>query len=97
MELKKTYKVIFGVIQILLSLFWIFYLIELYNDYQNPALLYAFRLPNWVLLFELVLSLINIILGLNLVLKKINIKKSYGYFILIVFVSFLVENFYYLF
>ena len=96
MKLKKLYKEFFGTIQILLSLFWFFHIVQLYFDYQNPNLLFAFRFPNWILIIELILSLINFILGINLVLKKIRFKMSYGLFILFIIIGVLLENFYYL-
>lgn len=80
MKLKKLYKEFFGTIQILLSLFWFFHIVQLYFDYPNPNLLFAFRFPNWILVIELILSLINFILGINLVLKKIRFKNELWFF-----------------
>jgi hypothetical protein len=70
--------------------------VELYFLYQNPELLFAFRLPIWVLVIEIILSLLNAIFGIKLILNKINIKKNIGIFILSLVVGYLLENLYYL-
>ena len=94
--MNKTVRISFGIIQIVLSIYWVYNTVELYFLYQNPELLFAFRLPIWVLIIEIILSLLNIIFGVNLILNKINIKKSIGLFILFIVIGYLLENLYYL-
>ena len=92
----KIIKKIFGLIQILLSAFWIYQILDLYISYNTPGLLFAFRFPNWVLIEEVVLSIINILFGIGLILDKSTFKVSILVFISSIIIGYLVNNFYYL-
>lgn len=94
--MNKTVRISIGIIQIILSIYWIYHTVELYFLYQNPHILFAFRLPDWVLITEIILSILNIIFGINLIRNKINIKKSLGLFVLSIIIGYLIENLYYL-
>ena len=74
--MNKTVRISFGIIQIVLSIYWIYHTVELYFLYQNSELLFAFRLPVWVFFIEIILSLLNVIFGINLIQNKINIIKN---------------------
>ncbi len=75
--MKNNNQTLLGGIQILLSAYWIYDIISLYIDYQNPNIIFSFRYPNYVLFLNVLLSLINIYFGIKLLIRQISIKLSY--------------------
>lgn len=83
--MKKKIHILLGLVQTSLSLYWLYHIISLYIDYQNPNILFYFMYPNWVLFINVLLSLINLYFGIKLLLNESSIKRSYlTMFILIV-------------
>jgi len=60
-----------------LSAYWIYEMISLYYKYHYTDILFAFMYPNWVLISNVLLSLINLYFGIKLLNRKIPIKQSY--------------------
>jgi hypothetical protein len=75
--MKKNIHILLGLVQTSLSLYWIYHIISLYIDYQNPNISFAFMYPNWVLFLNVLLSVINLYFGIKLLNKKTSIKQSY--------------------
>lgn len=93
---KLSLHLILGTLQLLLSIFWIYHISRLYYLYEYTDILFAFRIPNWVLIIEIIMSSFNGYLGIKLVRGKISLRKSYGIFILFMITGYLFENLYYL-
>ena len=70
-----------GIIQILLSLFWVWQFGELLYLYHYTDILFFFMYPNWTLILFILMGLIGFLVGLSVLSKKIKIKN--GYFLLI--------------
>jgi hypothetical protein len=70
-----------GIIQMLLSLFWVWHFGELLYLYHYTDILFFFMYPNWTLILFILMGLIGALIGLSVFLKKIKIKN--GYFLLI--------------
>ena len=69
----------------ILSVYWIYEMISLFYKYHYTDILFAFMYPNWVLILNVLLSLINLYFGIKLLLNESSIKRSYlTMFILIV-------------
>lgn len=66
-----------GVIQIILSLFWIYNYAILLYQYHFTDILFAFMYPNWTLVLFILMGVLGIIIGLSTLLGKNNIKTSY--------------------
>ncbi len=75
--LKKNTNVVLGLIQIVLSVYWIYEMIFLYYKYQYTDILFAFMYPNWVLFLNFLLSIINLYFGIELMKGKISNTRSY--------------------
>ncbi len=94
--LKKNTNVVLGLIQMILSVYWIYEMISLYYKYHYTDILFAFMYPDWVLFLNIFLCLINIFYGIKLIRNKISLKKSYGFFGISLVIGILINNFYYL-
>ena len=70
-----------GIIQIIASLFWVWYFGELLYLYHYTDILFYFMYPNWTLILFISMGLIGVWVGLSVFLKKRKIKN--GYFLLI--------------
>ncbi len=70
-----------GIIQILLSLFWVWHYGELLYLYHYTDILFFFMYPNWTLILFILMGLIGTLIGLSVFLKKRKIKD--GYFLLL--------------
>jgi len=68
---------VLGLIQMVLSVYWIYEMISLYYKYHYTDILFAFMYPNWVLFLNILLSLMNLYFGIKLLNGKIPIKRSY--------------------
>jgi hypothetical protein len=88
---------ILGMLQIGLSLFWIYLMITLYYEYHYTNLLFGLTYPDWVLLVYVLLSLINLYFGFKLFKSDISIKKSYLIMALLIGIGNIINNSYYLF
>ncbi len=93
--MKNKINAILGLIQIILSVYWIYEMILLYYKYHYTDILFAFMYPNWVLFLNIFICLINIFYGIKLIRNKISLKKSYGFFGISLVIGILINNFYY--
>ena len=75
MENKLSNKLI-SVLIFLLSLFWIYSNVELYYKYHYTNILFAFRLPDWVLFVEILIGLTVIYFGIKLCKNKYTIERT---------------------
>ena len=75
--MKKNIHILLGLIQMVLSVYWIYEMTSLYYKYHYTDILFAFMYPNWVLFLNVLLSLINLFFGIKLLNEKIPIKQSY--------------------
>ena len=94
--MKNKINVVLGLIQIVLSVYWIYEMILLYYQYHYTDILFAFMYPNWVLFMNILLCLVNLFLGLKLIKNKITLKKSYGVMVISILIGIIINNFYYL-
>ena len=74
---KKNTNIVLGLIQMVLSIYWIYEMISLYYKYNYTDILFAFMYPNWVLFLNALLSIINLYFGIKLMNVKISNKRSY--------------------
>ncbi|SEC78304.1 hypothetical protein SAMN04489761_3567 [Tenacibaculum sp. MAR_2009_124] len=70
-----------GIIQVIVSLFWVLHFGELLYQYHYTDILFYFMYPNWTLVLFILMGLIGALIGLSVFLKKRKIKN--GYFLLI--------------
>jgi len=70
-----------GVIQMLLSLFWIWHFGALLYRYHYTAILFFLMYPNWTLIVFILMGLIGFLVGLLVFLNKR--KTKHGYLVLI--------------
>ena len=75
--MKKNIHILLGLIQMVLSVYWIYEMTSLYYKYHYTDILFAFMYPNWVLFLNVLLSLINLFFGIKLLNGKTPIKQSY--------------------
>jgi hypothetical protein len=66
-----------GVILILLSSYWIYRNIKIIIDYEVSSVLYVFMIPGWVLIFESIIGLAGIVIGLSVYSGKWTIIRGY--------------------
>ena len=70
-----------GIIQIIVSLFWVWHFGELLYLYHYTDIAFLFMYPNWTLILFILMGLIGALIGISVFLKKRKIKN--GYFLLI--------------
>ncbi len=75
--MKRKINNVLGLIQIILSVVWIYQMIELYYKYHYTDILFAFMYPNWVIFSNVILSIINLYFGIKLMSGKTSNKRSY--------------------
>jgi len=92
--LKKNANIILGIIQIVLSIYWIYHIALLFYYYHFTDILFAFMYPDWVLFINIILSLINLYYGIKLTMNKVSMKKSYSLMGASIFIGIIVNNFY---
>ena len=86
--MKNKINAVLGLIQIILSVYWIYEMILLFYKYHYTDILFAFMYPNWVIFLNIILSILNIYFGIKLMNGKISNKRSYlTMVILIIFVG----------
>ncbi len=90
--LKKNINIVLGLIQILLSVYWIYEMISLYYKYHYTDILFAFMYPDWVLVFNILLSIVNLYFGIKLMNEKISIKRSCLTILILITVIGLINN-----
>ena len=66
-----------GVILILLSSYWIYRNIKIIVDYEVGSVLHVFMIPGWVLIFESIIGLAGIVIGLSVYSGKWTITRGY--------------------
>jgi hypothetical protein len=75
--MKIKTNAVLGLIQIVLSVYWIYEMVLLYYKYHYTDILFAFMYPNWVLFSNVILSFVNLYFGIKLMTGKISEKQSY--------------------
>lgn len=66
-----------GIVQILLSIIWIYNYATLLYQYHYTDILFAFMYPNWTLIFFILIGLLGILIGSYVILGKKKIKTGY--------------------
>lgn len=94
--MKKQFHILLGIIQTVLSFIWLFQIVNLYYRYHFTDILFAFRLPDWVLFINILLCIVNIYFGVKLILNKVSFKKSFIVMGICIVLGYLVDVFYYL-
>jgi hypothetical protein len=90
--LKKNINIVLGLVQILLSVYWIYEMISLYYKYHYTDILFAFMYTDWILIFNILLSIVNLYFGIKLLNKKTTIKRSYLTMLILITVGGLINN-----
>lgn len=90
--LKKNINIVLGLIQILLSVYLIYEMISLYYKYHYTDILFAFMYPDWVLVCNILFSIVNLFFGIKLLNGKILIKRSYLTMLILITVGGLINN-----
>lgn len=70
-------RIINGIVQILLSLFWVFHFGLLFYKYHFTDSLFVFMYPDWALLLFIMMSFIGAAIGFSVSLGKKKIKTGY--------------------
>jgi len=91
--MKSKNNKVLGLIQMLLSVYWIYEMILLYYKYYYTDLLFAFMYPNWVLFSNIILSIINFYCGIKLLKGKITNKRSYSTMLLLIMLGGIINVF----
>ncbi|MDG1315262.1 MAG: hypothetical protein P8P29_07050 [Flavobacteriaceae bacterium] len=90
--MKNKINAVLGLIQIILSVYWIYEMILLYYKYHYTDILFAFMYPDWVLVSNILLSIVNLYFGMKLLNKKTSIKRSYLTMLILITVGGLINN-----
>lgn len=69
-------NLIFGLIIIVVNLYWIWDNLYLLYQYRFTGILWLFMYPDWVLILNAILGLIGILIGINLVRQRMKIKYA---------------------
>ncbi len=85
--MKKKVNVVLGLIQIILSVYWIYKMILLYYRYHYTDILFAFIYPNWVIFINIILSITNIYFGIKLMNGKISNKRIYLTMVILIIIG----------
>ena len=81
-----------GIVQIFLSLFWVWHFSRLLYLYQFPNRLFYFKYPNWTLILFISFGLLGCLIGLSIFFR--NRKVWIGYFLLtVLFITGLIIDF----
>ena len=78
---KKLAPRIHGIIQIVISIVFIYFQAELLYGYHFSGNLYLFMIPNWILVLNILLGIIGIFIGVKT--YKGTLKIWQGYLLLI--------------
>ena len=73
--MKNKINAVLGLIQIILSVYWIYEMILLYYKYHYTDILFTFMYPDWVLVSNILLSIVNLYFGMKLLNKKTSINQ----------------------
>ena len=90
--MKNKINAVLGLIQIILSVYWIYEMILLYYKYHYTDILFTFMYPDWVLVSNILLSIVNLYFGMKLLNKKTSIKRSYLTMLILITVGGLINN-----
>jgi hypothetical protein len=75
-SLNKKSK-INGILQIIMSTFWIYHYGILLYQYHFTDILFAFMYPNWTLILFIFMGILGIVIGSSVILGKKKIKTGY--------------------
>ena len=85
--MKNKINAVLGLVQIILSVYWIYEMILLYYKYHYTDILFTFMYPNWVIFLNIILSIVNIYFGINLMNRKISNKRSYLTMVILIIIG----------
>ncbi|QXP74695.1 hypothetical protein H0I31_00850 [Tenacibaculum sp. AHE15PA] len=91
--MKNKINTVLGLIQMVLSVYWIYQMILLYYKYHYTDILFAFMYPNWVLFLNVLLSVINLYFGIKLMNGKISNNQSYLTMVVLITIGGLINIF----
>ncbi len=89
--MKSRVNIVLGLIQMVLSLYWMCQMISLYYKYNYTDILFAFMYPSWVLFSNVLLSIISLYFGIKLMNGKITSKQSYLTMIFLIIIGGLIN------
>lgn len=92
MLLKKNVPIVLGLIQMLISMYWIFEMSRLYYRYHYTDVLFAFRYLDWVLFVNVLLSLLNEFLGFRVLRGNLAVARSYALMLCLILLGGLINN-----
>jgi len=86
--MKVKWRHVMGSIILLINAWWLWTHVDLFYLYQKPGLDFLIQFSNWVLLLQVIYSLIGCYIGINCFAKRLSIKKSlvieFGFLVLII-------------
>ena len=80
---KKLTLRINGIIQIVISVVFIYFHAELFYGYNYSGKLYLFMIPNWILILNMLLGIIGIFIGVKTYKGTLTTWKGYLWLIAI--------------
>lgn len=80
MVVLKSLRLTVGLLQMAFGAYWVYETISLYRGYHTPGMLYAFMLPNWILVVRILIGITGIIWGLFVVTGRYSLKRGVGGF-----------------
>jgi hypothetical protein len=66
-----------GLIQMLISGFWIYRSVKIIYDYQFGGILHVFMIPEWILILETITGFLGVTIGIMTFTQRWTIKKGY--------------------
>ncbi len=82
-----------GLLQMTFGAYWMYHCISLIKGYHTPGMLYAYMIPEWLLILEILISLIGVVLGFFVVTGRYGLKRGVGGFSVLWILAQLVEVF----
>jgi len=80
---KKLVPRIHGIIQIVISIVFIYFHAGLFYGYNFTNILYLVMIPNWILILNMLLGIIGIFIGVKTYKGTLKIWKGYAWLIAI--------------
>jgi len=77
MEKNKSNPRINGIIQIVISVGFIYFHGDLLYGYNFTSTLYLVMIPNWILIFNIAIGIVGLLIGLKTFKGKLKIWKGY--------------------
>lgn len=65
-----------GAVLVVLNLYWIGFYVNLFYKYHYTAILFAFMLPDWLLILNVIFGIVGVYLGCTVYRSFMSIKKG---------------------